>query len=187
MMRKRRGGLRYGLYRRKKPKRRPPKVDRFHLAEPGDDNFQQIIPAGTRVSRIAELMAEVALLRNAIVPCRPAIDIGVDLVTCCGGVLKRVQVKGQATNGKNEDTFTFSTCRCENGVRTPYKPGEIDAFIFVHTEKARFFIVPAATIIRSKRCTITFSPTVHDYWENAWCVLTKKQCLPTAGSSSKKP
>lgn len=173
MIHKRKGGLRYGLHRRKK-KRRPPKVDMSRQPTAGAEGFQQIISAATRTSRIAEIMAEAALLRQAIVPCRPAIDIGTDIVTHYGDVLKRVQIKGQATDGKNENTFTFSTCRNEAAGRRPYKLNEIDAFIFVHTEKARFFIVPAADIIASRRCTITFSPTTHEDCEEAWWVLQTK-------------
>lgn len=168
MIRKRATGLRYGVHRRKK--RRPPKVTALPPAAAESAVLQQLADS-VRISRLAELMAEAELLRNHIVPCRPVIDIGTDVITHYGGVLKRVQVKGQATDGKNEHTFTFSTCRNEPDGKRPYKHNEIDAFIFVHTESARFFIVPAAGIIASGRCTITFSPTSHPQWENAWRVL----------------
>lgn len=127
----------------------------------------------TRISALAELLARVELLRNDILPCCPQIDIGTDLVTQHHNVLKRVQIKGQATNGRSPDTFTFSTRRNDLEGKQVYRPDELDVFIFVHTELIRFFVVPAERLIDSGRYTITFGPNSHMQWENAWWLLKK--------------
>lgn len=129
------------------------------------------LPESTKISKMAEFLAEAYMVCNDILPFRASLDVGTDIVTEHLGIFKRVQVKGQASDGKSPDSFTFPTCRYENGVRTPYRPGEIDAFVFVHTQELLFFVMPAAPIIASKQCTITFSPTSHSKWKDAWWVL----------------
>lgn len=141
------------------------------LKAPAASRPKMFVPRSTLISKLAELMAEVQMLRNQIIPCRTAVDIGTDIVTHHWDVMKRVQVKGQATDGKSKDTYTFPTCRYEFGVKKPYALGELDAFVFVHTEEEKFFIMPADDIIKSGRHTITFGPNSHQQWENAWCVL----------------
>lgn len=174
MIRQRKEVLRYGLHRRR-PRRRPQQIPTPPQNQQDSDGPQQLIPDSTLISRMAELMAELSLIREHILPYRRSLDIGTDIITHYGDVLKRVQVKGQASKGRGEHTFTFSTCRNELGVKRPYRPNEIDAFIFVHTEAERFFVMPADQIIASKRCTITFSPTSHPDWEDAWWILKKRK------------
>lgn len=129
------------------------------------------ISESAKISKMAEFLAEAYMVFNDIHPFRSSLDVGTDILAQHHGIYNRVQVKGQATDGKAADTFTFPTCRYENGVRTPYRPGELDAFVFVHTQAMRFFVVPAKLIIDSGQCTITFSPTSHSKWEGAWWVL----------------
>jgi len=129
------------------------------------------ISDNAKISKIAELLAEAYMVRHDILPFRASLDIGTDILTEHRGIFKRVQVKGQATDGKSPETFTFPTRRIEGGVRTPYQLDELDAFVFVHTELLKFFIMPAADIITSSRYTITFGPSSHSQWENAWWVL----------------
>lgn len=136
------------------------------------------IPENARISKAAEFLAEAYMVQNNILPFRTSLDIGTDIVTQHWDIFKRVQVKGQSTDGKSEDTFTFSTRRYEQGIKKAYRPGELDAFVFVHTGLLRFFIVPADEIVDSGRYTITFGPNSHQRWENAWWVLKTTQPVP---------
>lgn len=130
------------------------------------------IPPSARISRIGELMVEIQLLRNDIMACKMCPDIGTDYLTQHYDVLKRVQIKSQEADAKFPGRLTFSTRRSGPSEYSSYADNEIDAFIFVHTELARFFVVPA-TRISPKRHKITFGPNSHAQWENAWCVLKK--------------
>jgi hypothetical protein len=157
--------------RSKAPPCVPVKLTRAKLAaiEPPP----QYIPDNLCVSFLSSLLARIEMLRHDIMPCGPEGDLGTDVVSQHHSVLKRVQIKGQATDGKSPDTFTFSTCRNDAGGKRPYRLDELDAFVFVHTGCERFFVVPAAPIIKSGRYTITFGPNSHSQWENAWWVLKK--------------
>lgn len=171
MIRQRTDVLRAGVYKKKKKRRRAKKIEPPTAAAVIGAPARLFVPESARISRLAEFMAEAAMLRHDILPYRTSIDIGTDIITHHWSVLRRVQIKGQATNSRLPDTFTFSTCRNELTGKRPYRHDEIDAFIFVHTELARFFVVPAPDIIASGRRTITFSPTSHQQWENAWWIL----------------
>lgn len=149
----------------------PVKLSRSKFSAP--EPVVPFISDTARISTLAELMAKVEMLRNDIMPCEPATDIGTDIVTQHRHILKRVQIKGQATDGKSPHTFTFSTRRNELNGKRAYEPDELDAFVFVHTECRRFFIVPARKIVESGRYTITFGPNSHNKWENAWWVLKR--------------
>ncbi len=133
----------------------------------------------TVVGAIAEGMAEAEMLRHGIMPFRPLIDIGVDRVTCCGPILKRVQIKGQQVASRRRNgSLRFETVRGRkvSGRTTPskgYAPDELEAFIFVHTELQLFYIVPADRISSDRR-SITFGPNSHSQWLNAWWVLKQE-------------
>lgn len=126
------------------------------------------------VGEIAERLVEIEMLRNNIMPCKPVIDIGVDRVTYFGDILKRVQIKGQEADAQHSGRLTFCTRRRKvsptSAISKSYGVNELDAFVFVHTELLRFFVVPASAI-GPTRHKITFGPNSHSKWQDAWWVL----------------
>lgn len=131
---------------------------------------RMFVQPNAKTSSLAEMLGFVQMMRHDILAYKPFIDVGADIITQHHHVLKRVQVKGQATDSK-ESGFTFPTTRTDKTGRVMYKPGELDAFVFVHTVFERFFVVPAEVIIDAGRRTITFGPHSHQEWENAWWLL----------------
>lgn len=128
------------------------------------------------VGEIAERMAEIEMLRHNIMPCKPVIDVGVDRVTYYGDILKRVQIKGQEADVKDPNRLTFCTRRRKVGptvqISESYAVNELDAFVFVHTDLRRFYVVPASKISPARH-KITFGPNSHSYWQDAWWVLKR--------------
>ena len=150
---------------------KPPKpISRAKLVVPPEP--AAFIPQTVRVCKVAELMAHTEMLKNDIMPSIPVADIGTDCLTQYWDILKRVQIKGQEVDARFPGRLTFSTRRRSRAVSEGYADNELDAFVFVHTELRRFFIVPASRI-SPERHKITFGPNSHSQWENAWCVLKK--------------
>ena len=119
------------------------------------------------------------LLQNKILPCTPLIDIGFDIVTAYGSLLKRAQVKAtQIASKTRNDSTTFCITRNKSGfVRNgaymaaparAYEFDEVDVFIFTHITRGHFYVVPSAEI-DLKRHKLSLTPA--SPWANAWWVL----------------
>jgi len=136
-----------------------------------------VLPHSTRVTGIAQHMVYQQMLRHDIVPFPSAdLDFGVDLLTLYrGNVIRRVQIKGQEAVPANEQALKFSLTRYnkKKGSSQVYDPAALDAFVFVHTELHRYFVVPMA-VIRRYKGSITFSPGCNSRWEDAWEVLKER-------------
>lgn len=136
-------------------------------------------PIAQAVGAIGVAMVEAHMLNNKIVPCRPALDIGFDLASAFGPVMKRVQVKAtQAAKRTRNDSTTFNIMRSKAGMtrggkymHTPakaYADNEIDVFVFVHVDRGHFYIVPADAIDLNRH-KISLAPDSE--WADAWWVL----------------
>jgi hypothetical protein len=136
-------------------------------------------PQAQAVGAIGVAMAEAHMLDNKIVPCRPALDVGFDLASAFGPVMKRVQVKAtQSGKRTRNDSTTFHITRTKTGVaragkymHTPaqsYAADQIDAFVFVHVERGHFYVMPAAAIDLNRH-KIALAPD--SPWADAWWVL----------------
>lgn len=136
-------------------------------------------PAAQAVGAIGVAMVEAHMLDNKIVPCRPALDIGFDLASAFGPVMKRVQVKAtqSATRTRNDST-TFTIMRSKAGIvrngkylyapAKSYADHEIDVFVFVHVDRGHFYVVPAEEIDLNRH---KLSLTPASKWADAWWVL----------------
>ena len=124
-------------------------------------------------------LAIAKLLRHKIVPCVPVIDIGYDLVSGFGSVVKRVQIKATTRiNLSNPDSVRFSLSKHKAGLhrngsyvpaqRRVYHPKDIDVFIFVHVRLKKFYVVPAIELDFRKHY-VTFNS--QSKWADAWHVL----------------
>lgn len=125
-----------------------------------------------RITMIAHHMAYQEMLRHDVVPYpASAADYGIDLLTLADGqVMKRVQIKAQEVMPDDAFRLKFSTSRSDG---RPYAAHSLDAFIFVHIELRRYFVVPMDEM-RQHKSSITFSPDRHGHWEDAWHVLKEK-------------
>jgi hypothetical protein len=124
------------------------------------------------------------MLKRGIIPSYQALDIGYDLISDYGGVLKRVQVKSQwnIERGREKNpNIRFSVMRrkvtADPGLASVnkdskrhrrYDKREIDAMIFANFERDKYFIVPSQAVDLT-RFYITFPE--HSPWLNAWWVL----------------
>lgn len=140
-------------------------------------------PIAQAVGAIGVAMVEAHMLDNKIVPCRPALDIGFDLASAFGPVLKRVQVKATQTAARTRNnSTTFNIMRSKTGmmragkyVHIPaksYTDNEIDVFVFVHVDRGHFYVVPSAEIDLNRH-KITFDPS--SKWADAWWALKAKE------------
>lgn len=112
------------------------------------------------------------MIERNIVPCRPLIDVGYDIVAVAGEYIWRVQVK--ATRYKitfDNSRYQFSTSRSHrvNGQkgRRKYPPGTVDIFacVALETEDVFFFRDSLDT-----KNTTSFKPGCanHDAWHLFW-------------------
>jgi hypothetical protein len=136
-----------------------------------------LLSPNNRVAAIAAHMAYEQMLRRHIVPhTSSSVDFGVDVLTLYGrDVMKRVQIKGQEVQPADDQSLTFPITRSKApkslvGKSRAYDPLALDAFIFVHIELRRYFVVPMLELARHTS-SITFSPNSHSQWEDAWDVL----------------
>jgi hypothetical protein len=134
-------------------------------------------PSALAIGAQGVALATAQLLAHKILPCTPVVDIGFDIVTASGPLLKRVQVKStQIINTRRSTTFSIvkhkaGHVRGGKYVHTNtrrYKVNEVDAFIFVHATLHEFYVMPASAI-DFKRHNISFTPA--SKWANAWDVL----------------
>lgn len=136
-------------------------------------------PTAQAIGATGVALVEAQLLEHKIVPCRPMLDIGFDLVTSFGSVMRRVQVKATRIKSttKNNST-TFNIQRAKVGMTRggkymhtesmAYTDHEIDVFVFVHIESADYYVIPAAEI-DLKRHKISLNPS--SQWAGAWDYL----------------
>lgn len=133
------------------------------------------IPRTIAVGAAAQMLATAGMVHNNIVPCVPAVDTGVDVVTVHGGCFNRVQVRGERSCRNRGEKFSFSLLRRKSRkkdsrgryhvVRNRFQSGEIDVFVFVHVVYMRFFIVPASELDLTKNQVVLYPGS---QWENAW-------------------
>jgi acyl-CoA thioesterase len=106
-------------------------------------------------------------------------DIGFDLVTAYGNLLKRAQIKAtQMDENIKTSSTSFSVKRnkaghVRNGTYMPapargYEIDEVDVFIFANIKHGHFYVIPAEEI-DLKRYKLSLSPD--SKWANAWWVL----------------
>lgn len=122
------------------------------------------------------------MLKRSIIPSYQALDIGYDLISDYGGVLKRVQVKSQWTIERGREkspSIRFSVMRRKIADGTDalvkdlsrhrrYEKQELDAMIFANFERDKYFIVPSQAV-NLKKFYITFP--ADSPWLDAWWVL----------------
>jgi hypothetical protein len=107
------------------------------------------------------------------------IDIGFDIVTAYGSLLKRAQIKATQLDGQTKNSSTaFSVKRNKVGhvrngtyMSSPargYEAGEVDVFIFANIKYGHFYIMPAGEIDLN-RYKLSLSPD--SKWADAWWVL----------------
>jgi hypothetical protein len=119
------------------------------------------------------------LLMHKILPCTPMIDIGFDIVTAYGNLLKRAQIKTTQMDGQTKNNSTaFSVKRNKTGhvrngtyMSTParaYEIDEVDVFIFANIKYGHFYILPAREIDLNRH-KLSLAPD--SKWANAWWVL----------------
>lgn len=124
------------------------------------------------------------LLSNGILPSTPVADIrGYDIITDYLGRLNRVQVRAAGLKGNavppevEPGSFTFSIIRNKKKrkigdqvvvERKHFHEEEVDAFIFIHVDYQRIYIVPVDQIDLTRT-----KYTVHTggKWQNAYRVL----------------
>jgi hypothetical protein len=136
-------------------------------------------PTSQAIGAAGVALVSSQLLQRKILPCTPMIDIGYDIVTAYGNLMKRAQIKATqvATSTKNNST-PFCVKRNKGGysrngayMPTPsrgYAFDEIDVFIFAHIDRAHFYIVPASEIDLNRH-KLSLSPD--SKWADAWWVL----------------
>lgn len=126
--------------------------------------------------------AAAQLLKHGIISLFPNVDVGYDLLTDAGGVLRRVQVKTELDGNKarpNLGQLRYSLRRRktkktqENDTTNfdkRYTTGMIDAMIFVTFRHDTLFIIPSREV-DFKRDWIYYEQLRP--WENAWWALTE--------------
>jgi hypothetical protein len=150
----------------------------FQAPDPPQPKTLHTAPLSSRAAgTIGEMMAAIEMLRHGIVCCEPVLDIGVDMMTFFGAVMKRVQIKAQLADEKMPGKLTFCVTKRKsgmnrNGIYMPspavsYADGEVDAFVFVHTELRRFYVVPASEVVNKYKMTFNLDSK----WADAWYIL----------------
>jgi hypothetical protein len=136
-------------------------------------------PTAQAIGAAGVSLVTAQLLLNRILPCTPMMDIGFDLVTAYGNLLKRAQIKATQTDENVKTSSTsFSVKRnkaghVRNGTYMPtpargYDVDEVDVFIFANIKHGHFYVIPAEEI-DLKRYKLSLSPD--SKWANAWWVL----------------
>jgi len=136
-------------------------------------------PSTPHIGAAGVQLVAAEMLKRGIIPSYQALDIGYDLISDYGGILKRVQVKSQwhvERGREHRPALRFSVRRRKESPavlgpaekRRRYDKQEIDAMIFVNFERASYFIVPTQAV-NLKQYYITFQPD--SPWLDAWWVL----------------
>jgi hypothetical protein len=136
-------------------------------------------PTAQAIGAAGVSLVTAQLLLNRVLPCTPMMDIGFDLVTAYGNLLKRAQIKAtQMDENVKTSSTSFSVKRnkaghVRNGTYMPtpargYEIDEVDVFIFANIKHGHFYVIPAEEI-DLKRYKLSLSPD--SKWANAWWVL----------------
>lgn len=124
------------------------------------------------------------MLMRGIVPCRPAVDVGYDIVASAGGQFHRLQVKSTQSNESFErsGSYRFNVCRRKSGAYRDgyykavkavlYEESEVDFFVFVHIPTSSCFVVPS-TVVVEYSAHISLRPGCE--YENAWHLLKRNE------------
>lgn len=133
---------------------------------------------GIRTGAAGVSFVESRMLSEGIIPCKPSIDVGYDIVCCFGEKARRVQVKTTACEPAEGRSAKFSvkknragTSRGGKYLNSPavsYSRGDFEVFVFVDLQNGRCFVVPADEIDLD-RYKISFDTT--SPWMEAWWVL----------------
>lgn len=120
---------------------------------------------------------ESRMLTEGMIPCKPSIDVGYDIVCCFGDHKRRVQVK-TTSSGEEGRSTTFCVKKNKSGISragryleapsVSYLSDEFEAFVFVDLALSRCYVVPVEEINLSRH-KISFDAT--SPWMEAWWVL----------------
>lgn len=120
---------------------------------------------------------ESRMLAEGMIPCKPSIDVGYDIVCCFGDKSRRVQVKTTCSGVEGKST-TFCVKKSKAGISrdgqylnspsVSYLDGEFEAFVFVDLAMSQCFVVPVEEIDLGRH-KISFDAT--SPWLEAWWVL----------------
>lgn len=141
------------------------------------------LPVNICTGEAGVLLASAEMLKNDIMPCRPAVDAGYDLVASAKGKFFRVQVKAtQAKDAsKSAVSYRFNVCRRKSGAfrdgyyreveALQYTEGEVDFFVFVHMPSSSLFVVPSSVIADYKH-HISLRPDCE--YRDAWHLINDR-------------
>ena len=141
------------------------------------------LPVNVCAGESGVLYASSEMLRNGILPCRPAVDIGYDIAGAVGHRFFRIQVKSTQSKDSfhKSGSYRFNVCRRKSGAfrdgyyqgvsAKHYTDGAIDFFVFVHLPSGSLFVVPADVIAGYKH-HISLRPDSE--YRNAWGLLREQ-------------
>lgn len=133
-----------------------------------------------RLGAIGVQRVSAKLLDQGFLVSLPVFDDGYDLIVDWRGKLKRVQVK--CTSGNEDDIrnqFKFLAVKGPGfgvnrfrdrktlGVKRVYNKSDCDAFVFYHTHKDIYFVLPTSKLPKTK--SVYFDP--NSRWRDNWSVL----------------
>jgi len=121
------------------------------------------------IGAIGVSVASKRMLANGLIPCRPDLDVGFDLVSAGRGGAFRLQVKtvlkGNTWSvrrrrfGLSRDGQYFGTAG------RSYEPGDFEAFVFVRLEDDACHVVPAEVALKNSH---KISLRDNSEWRDAW-------------------
>jgi hypothetical protein len=135
------------------------------------------LPVNVCLGEAGVLLASSEMLRRGVLPCRPCVDVGYDIVACAGRKFHRVQVKStQAADSLTPSgSYRFNVCRRKAGSSRDgyyqagggksYEEGDVDFFVFIHLPTNSLFVVPDSAIAHRKhRITLCQTSEFKDAW-----------------------
>ena len=140
------------------------------------------LPVNVCAGEAGVLLASSEMLRRDILPCRPCVDVGYDIVACAGRKFHRIQVKStQAADSSTvAGSYRFNVCRRKAGAfrdgyykavsGQAYEEGDVDFFVFVHLPTNSLFVVPSS-VIAEYRHHISLRPTSE--FKDAWHLMER--------------
>lgn len=142
-------------------------------------NSARPLPTNICTGEAGVLLASTEMLKNDILPCRPAVDIGYDIVAAVNNRFYRLQVKTtQSKDSERERSYRFNVCRRKAGAfrdgyykeidAMQYEDGDVDFFVFVHLPSSSLFVVPAE-VITDYRSHISLRPDCE--YRDAWHLI----------------
>lgn len=141
------------------------------------------LPVNICTGEAGVLLASAEMLKNDILPCRPAVDAGYDIVACARNRFYRVQVKTTQSkdSSKSSLSYRFNVCRRKMGAfrdgyykevsALHYEEGDVDMFVFVHLPTSSVFVVPSAVIAEYKH-HISLRPECE--YRDAWHLFNEQ-------------